>query len=266
MLRSAPVVDVEDPSPGDVVEVEAELVAVVEVIVDHRRQQVVRRGHGVEVTGEVQVEQLHRDHLAVAAAGGATLDPERRAHRRLAERDHGVLVDVLHRLAEPDRGGGLALAERCRRDRGDHHVLGLRAGRSAPRSHRAGSWRDRCRRAGAGAHRCPSSRRSPPSASRWRDGRSRDRWERTSSETPRMIRLWRTITVSHTAYSFHNTESFRLVESDPRPPTRVGAHGTPRAPPDGTPHPSARPRRWRAPTGDVGRGTRPGRRRVPTQP
>ena len=107
-------------------EVEVELVALVQVVVDHRRQQVVGSGDGVEVAGEVQVEQLHRDDLAVAAAGGAALDAERRAHRRLAQADRGLLADVLHRLAEADRGGGLAFAERRRRDRGDHDVLRLR--------------------------------------------------------------------------------------------------------------------------------------------
>ena len=72
-------------------QVEVELVALVEVVVEHRRQQVVGRRDRVEVAGEVQVEQLHRDHLAVAAAGRAALDAERRAHRRLAQADHGRL-------------------------------------------------------------------------------------------------------------------------------------------------------------------------------
>ena len=66
-------------------EVEAQLVALVQVVVDHRGEQVVRRRDGVEVAGEVQVELLHRQDLAVAAAGGAALDAERRAHRRLAD-------------------------------------------------------------------------------------------------------------------------------------------------------------------------------------
>src|SRR3990170_1185699 len=47
--------------------------------VDHARvdgggQQVVGSRDGVNVTGEVEVEILHRDHLAVAAACGAALD------------------------------------------------------------------------------------------------------------------------------------------------------------------------------------------------
>ena len=53
--------------------VEAGLVAVVEVRVDHGRAEVVRGSDGVHVAGEVEVEQLHRDDLAVAAAGGAAL-------------------------------------------------------------------------------------------------------------------------------------------------------------------------------------------------
>ena len=125
-VAQRPVVDVEHAPPGDVVDVEVELVALVQVVVDHRRQQVVGRGDGVEVAGEVQVEQLHRDHLAVAAAGRAALDAERRAHRRLAQADGGLLADVLHRHAETDGRGGLALAERRGGDGRDHDVLGLR--------------------------------------------------------------------------------------------------------------------------------------------
>ena len=70
------VVDVDDTAPGDVVNVEAGLVAVVEVRVDHGRAEVVRGSDGVHVAGEVEVEQLHRDDLAVAATGGAALDAE----------------------------------------------------------------------------------------------------------------------------------------------------------------------------------------------
>ena len=56
-------------------EVEAEGVALVEVVVEDGCQQVVRRGDGVEVPGEVQVEQLHGDDLAVAAPAAPPLIP-----------------------------------------------------------------------------------------------------------------------------------------------------------------------------------------------
>ena len=126
-VAQRPVVDVEDPPPRDVVLVEVQGVALVEVAVEHRRQQVVGRRDGVEVAGQVQVELLHRDDLAVATAGGAALDAERRAHRGLAQADHRLAADAGHRLAETDGGGRLALAERRRRDRRDDDVLGQRA-------------------------------------------------------------------------------------------------------------------------------------------
>jgi hypothetical protein len=118
------VVDVDRPSPGDLVRVEARRVAVEHVRVDGGGAHVGGRGDGVHVAGEVEVEQLHRHHLAVAAACRATLDAERRPHRWLANRQCRILADVAEPLAESDRHRGLALAERSWRDRRHHHVLG----------------------------------------------------------------------------------------------------------------------------------------------
>ena len=107
--------------------VEAESVALVEVVVEHRREQVVGGGDGMEVAGEVEVELLHRYDLAVAATGRPALDAEGGAHAGLAQGKDRRLADVLHRLAEADCRGGLAFAERSRSDRRDYHVLGLGA-------------------------------------------------------------------------------------------------------------------------------------------
>jgi hypothetical protein len=93
------------------------------VVVHHRREQVVGRGDGVEVAGEVEVDVLHRHHLRVAAAGRAALDAEARAQRRLAQADGGALPDRVQRVAEADGGGGLALAGRRGTDAGDEHQL-----------------------------------------------------------------------------------------------------------------------------------------------
>ena len=81
----------------------------------------------MHVAGQVQVERLHRNDLAVTAAGSATLDAKGRAHRWLADGNGGLLADVAHGLTETDGGGGLTFAERRRGDRGDDHVFGLRA-------------------------------------------------------------------------------------------------------------------------------------------
>ena len=73
------VADVDDARPEDPVRVDAERVLVVEAVVEERAGEVVRRADGVDVAGQVEVEVLHRDDLAVAAAGRPALDPEDRA-------------------------------------------------------------------------------------------------------------------------------------------------------------------------------------------
>ncbi len=100
----------------------AHALPVVEVVVHHGRQEVVGRGDGVEVAGQMEVQGLERDHLAVATSGGSPLDPEGRAHRRLPECDRGPAPDAGHGLTETDRRGRLALPQGGRGDRGDHDV------------------------------------------------------------------------------------------------------------------------------------------------
>ena len=78
-LAQRAVADVDDPRPEDAVGVDAQRVAVVDVVVDERGGEVVRGADRVHVAGQVEVEVLHRDDLAVAAAGRAALDPEHRA-------------------------------------------------------------------------------------------------------------------------------------------------------------------------------------------
>ena len=80
-----PVVHVERALPGDAPRVDAELVAPIDVVVDQRRQQVVRGADRVEVAGEMQVDVLHRHHLGVTAAGSAAFHAERGVERRLAQ-------------------------------------------------------------------------------------------------------------------------------------------------------------------------------------
>ena len=94
--------------------VDAERVAVVDVVVEERRGEVVRGADRVDVAGQVEVEVLHRDDLAVAAARGAALDPEHGPERRLADRDGGPPADPVEALGEADGRRRLALAERRR--------------------------------------------------------------------------------------------------------------------------------------------------------
>src|SRR6476469_4522188 len=56
--------------------------------------------------------------ICVAAAGRAALHAEHRPKRGLAQADHRLLADVIERVAEAHRGGGLAFAGGRRADGG----------------------------------------------------------------------------------------------------------------------------------------------------
>ena len=65
--------------------VDVERVAPVDVVVEHRGEQVVGARDGVEIAGEMQVDLLHRRDLRPAAAGRPALLAEARAERGLAQ-------------------------------------------------------------------------------------------------------------------------------------------------------------------------------------
>ena len=125
-VAQGPVADVEDARPEDPLRVDAERVLVVQAVVEERAGQVVGRPDGVDIAGQVEVEVLHRDDLAVAATGRAALDPEDRTERRLADAHGGLAADRVEPLGQADGRRGLALAERRRGDRGHDDVLAAR--------------------------------------------------------------------------------------------------------------------------------------------
>ena len=119
------VVHVHGALPGDALGIDAEGVALLDVVVEHRREQVVGGADGVEVAREVQVDVLHGDDLGVAAARRASLDAEHRAERRLAQRHRALDAAAAQAVGQADRRGGLSLARRGGVDGGDQHQLGV---------------------------------------------------------------------------------------------------------------------------------------------
>ena len=109
-LAKGTVVHVDDALPGDATDIDVQLVAVVDMGVEHGGKQVVSRTDGMKVAREVQVDVFHRDDLGVTAAGSATLDAENRAKRRLAQSDDGLLALLGKSVAQTDGGCGLTLA------------------------------------------------------------------------------------------------------------------------------------------------------------
>src|ERR1051325_11557477 len=132
------VVHVDGAGPRDAARVEAQRVAVMQVGVEHGRQQVVRARDGVEVAREVQVDVLHRDDLRVAAPRGAALHAEHRTQGGLADTERGVLTQTAQGLSDTHGHGRLALARRGRGRPGGATAAappparGYRARRSSP--------------------------------------------------------------------------------------------------------------------------------------
>ena len=97
------VVHVECAPPGDRARVDAERVAVEDVRVDHRGEQIRGRADGVDVAGEVEVQILHGHDLRPATACAASFDPEDRAHGGLAQADDGAAPARAKPSDEADR-------------------------------------------------------------------------------------------------------------------------------------------------------------------
>ena len=125
------VIHVEDALPEDPPGIEPERVALGDVVVEHRGQQIVRGADRVHVAGEVKVDVLHRRELRVAPSGSAALGAEDGPQRRLAHRDDRAFAEPPQPVGEPDRGRRLAFPGGRRCHRGDEHERPVRAGAGA---------------------------------------------------------------------------------------------------------------------------------------
>ena len=119
------VVHVDDAPPCNAARVDLGLAAPIDVIVDQRREQIVRRADGVEVAGEVEVDVLHRHDLRIAAAGGAALNAETGTERGLAQTAQRLFADVIEAVREADGRRRLAFAGGRGRDRRDEDQLAV---------------------------------------------------------------------------------------------------------------------------------------------
>ena len=124
-LAQRAVVHVQHPPPGDAALIDIQRISPIDVIVDQGGEQIVRRGDGVEIAGEMQVDVFHRHDLGVAAARRAALHAEGRPERRLAQTQHRLLADMVERVRQADRRRRLAFARRSGRDRRDQNQLAV---------------------------------------------------------------------------------------------------------------------------------------------
>ena len=98
-----------------------------DVVVQHRGEQVVRRADGVHVACKVEVDVLHRDDLSPAAPGRAALDAENRAERRLPQSEDRLLPPAAQGVSQPHRRRGLPLPSGGGRNGRHQHQLAVRA-------------------------------------------------------------------------------------------------------------------------------------------
>ena len=92
--------------------IDAQGVALLNVVIHHGGQQIVGRSDGMQIAGKMQVDVLHGQHLGVAAARRAALDAKYGALRGLAQRQHGVFAVAAHAVRQRNADGGFALARR----------------------------------------------------------------------------------------------------------------------------------------------------------
>ena len=125
-LPQGTVVHIHAAAEHNPLRVQRQRIALMNVVVDEGRKQIVGGGDGMDIPGKVQVDLLHRQYLRIPAAGGAALQPEYRAQRRLPQGDHRPLAQKRKRLSQPDGGGRLALPGGGGVDGGDKDQLALR--------------------------------------------------------------------------------------------------------------------------------------------
>ena len=126
-LAQLPVVQPHDQRPIDRVGIELKRVAVRQMVANERGQQVMRRGHRVCISGQMEIHFFLRDDLRAPAAGTASLDTEHGTETGLAQRHEGAETQPTQAHGQPDRGDGLPFAQRCGVDGGDQHVAAERS-------------------------------------------------------------------------------------------------------------------------------------------
>jgi hypothetical protein len=165
-VAERPVVHVDRARPADAARIDAEVVALMQMVVEHRREERVRARDRMEVAREVKVDVVHRDDLREAAAGCSALHTKHRSQARLANAERDALSHSSKRLRESDRHRALPFAGRRWIRRGDNDES-TAIGRCATSSGIFALYFP---------YRSSSSRSSPSSAATSSIGRILTRW------------------------------------------------------------------------------------------
>ena len=126
-IAQGTVIHVHHAAPDNAARVNLKFVAPIDMVVDHRAQQVMGRGDRMKIAREMQVHFFHRHNLRQSTARSPALHAEIRPEAGFANADHCFLANGVQPVAKPDRGCGLALARRCGVDGGHQDQLAVLA-------------------------------------------------------------------------------------------------------------------------------------------
>ncbi len=115
------VIHVHHTPPVDPAGINTQVVAPVNVVIQHGREQIIGRANGMEVAGKVQINIFHGHDLRITAASGATFHTKARAQGRFAQTDRGLFADAVETVAKSHRSGGFALPSRRWSDGGNQN-------------------------------------------------------------------------------------------------------------------------------------------------
>ena len=110
------VIHVEAALPDNLVRIDAEGIALHDMVIKHRGKQIVCRSDRMEIAREMQVQVFHRNNLCVSAACCTALYTEARSEGGLTKRNYGLLSEQSHGFAETDGRCRLSFSGRSRID------------------------------------------------------------------------------------------------------------------------------------------------------
>ena len=128
-LAELAIIHVNGSFPGDLLRIDPERVSLLDMIVQHGGEKIVRRSDRVKISGKMKVDILHGHDLRVTASRCAALDSEYRPEGRLPERDDHFLPDLFQTVSKPDRRCRLSFPGGRRRDSGNKDQLPVRLSR-----------------------------------------------------------------------------------------------------------------------------------------
>ena len=109
-MAQRPIVHIQTALERNGARVNAQIVSLLQVIVDQRAKQIVCAGDRMKIAGKMQVDLFHRDDLGVAAARCAALHTEDRSEGRLAQGKNGLFPDLPEAVGKSDGDRCLTIA------------------------------------------------------------------------------------------------------------------------------------------------------------